>query len=224
VIGVITGLRAEARSLSALTGLRIVCSGSNPQQARRLAVELIDEGARGLLSFGLAGGLSPAVRPGDLLLPEAVVLPAGARLPTDREWCGRLAARLSALAPHVHRGTLAGSDRLLATIAAKRELHAATGALAVDMESHGIAETATHAGLPFVVIRAVADPFDQLLPRAASTAIGSDGEVRLRAVARALLERPGELGALLRLARQSGRALAALRRVALLVGPALDLG
>jgi hopanoid-associated phosphorylase len=224
VIGVISGLRAEARSLSALTGLRIVCSGSNPQQARRLAVEFIDEGARGLLSFGLAGGLSPAVRPGDLLLPEAVVLPAGARLPTDREWCGRLAAGLSALPSHVHRGTLAGSDRLLATIAAKRELHAATGALAVDMESHGIAETATRAGLPFVVIRAVADPFDQILPRAASTAIGSDGEVRLRAVARALLERPGELGALLRLARQSGRALAALRSVALLVGPALDLG
>ncbi len=92
------------------------------------------------------------------------------------------------------------------------------------MESHAVAETAAHAGLPFVVIRAVADPFDQTLPRAASNAVGSDGEVRLRAVARALLEQPGELAALLRLAGQSGRALAALRRVALLVGPALDLG
>jgi adenosylhomocysteine nucleosidase len=224
VIGVVTGLRAEARSLSALAGLQIVCSGSNPQQARRLALKLIDEGARGLLSFGLAGGLSPAVRSGDLLLPEAVVLPTGARLPTDREWCGRLAARLSPLGWHVHRGALAGSDRLLATIAAKRELHAATGALAVDMESHGMAETAARADLPFVVIRAVADPFDQTLPRAATTAIGPDGGVSLRAVTRALLERPSELAALFRLARQSGRALALLRRVALLAGPALDLG
>jgi adenosylhomocysteine nucleosidase len=224
VIGVVTGLRAEAQSLPPAAGLRIVCSGSNPQQARRLAVELIDRGARALLSFGLAGGLSPAVRPGDLLLPEAVVLPTGARLPTDREWCARLAARLSAVGLQVHRGALAGSDHLLATIAAKQELHAATGALAVDMESHAVAETAARAGLPFLVIRAVADPFDQTLPCAARAAIGPDGGVRLAEVARALLERPGELPALLRLGRQSGRALALLRRVALLAGPALDLG
>jgi hypothetical protein len=54
-------------------------------------------------------------------------------------------------------------------------------------------------------------------------ALGPGGEVRLLAVARALLERPAELPALLRLGRQSRRALAALRRVVLLAGPALVL-
>jgi hypothetical protein len=91
------------------------------------------------------------------------------------------------------------------------------------MESHAVAEVAHAAGRPFLVLRAIADPADQALPRTTTVALGPGGEVRLLAVARALLERPAELPALLRLGRQSRRALAALRRVVLLAGPALVL-
>jgi hopanoid-associated phosphorylase len=223
VIGLVTGLRAEARCLGGLD-VAVACSGARPARARAEAARLLAEGAVGLVSFGLAGGLSPAAASGDLVLAEAVVLPGGERIATDFAWRMRVAAAIETAGRAPHQAVVAGSDRLLATIAAKRALLATTGALAVDMESHAVAEVAHAAGRPFLVLRAIADPADQALPRAATVALGPDGEVRPLAVARALLERPAELPTLLRLGRQSRRALAALRRVVLLAGPALALG
>ena len=222
-VGVITGLRAEARCLHGLDVL-VGCSGARPARARAEAARLLAEGAVGLVSFGLAGGLSPALAPGDLVLADVVVLPDGERIATDPAWRMRVLAAIEAGGGTPHQVAVAGSDRLLATSAAKRALFATTGAVAVDMESHAVAEAAQRAGLPFVVLRAIADPADQALPRAATVALGPGGEVRLLAVARALLATPAELPALLRVGRQSRRALAALRRVVLLAGPALALG
>jgi hopanoid-associated phosphorylase len=223
VIGVVTGLRAEARCLGGLD-VAVACSGARPAWARAEAARLLAEGAVGLVSFGLAGGLSPALGSGDLVLADAVVLPSGERIATDLPWRSRFSALIEATGRAPHQAAVAGSDRLLATIAAKRALFAMTGALSVDMESHAVAEVAHAAGCPFMVLRAIADPADQVLPWAATVALGPSGEVRPLAVARALLERPAELPALLRLGRQSRRALAALRRVVLLAGPALALG
>jgi adenosylhomocysteine nucleosidase len=219
VIGVITGSRAEARCLRGL-GVAVACSGARPAQARAETARLIARGAEGLVSFGLAGGLAPPAASGDLVLADAVVLPEGARITTDSAWRQHLMAALRA-AGRPHLAAVAGSDRLLTTVAAKRALFEATGALAVDMESHVVATAAAAAGRPFVVIRAIADRHDQALPGAAAVALGPSGEVRLRALTRALLERPGDLPALLRLAGQSGRALAVLRRVVPLAGAAL---
>jgi adenosylhomocysteine nucleosidase len=221
MIGVVTGLRAEARCLRGL-GVAVACSGARPARARAEAARLIAEGAVGLVSFGLAGGLSPTLAAGDLVLADAVVLPGGGCIVTDLAWRSRLSARIEVQGPH--QAAVAGSDRLLTTVAAKRTLFEATGALAVDMESHAVAEAAHREGLPFVVLRAIADVADQALPRAATVPLGPDGEVPLLAVARALLERPGELPPMLRIGRQSRRALAMLRRVILLAGPALTLG
>jgi hopanoid-associated phosphorylase len=220
MIGVVTGLGAEARCLGGLE-VAVACSGGRPARARAEATRLLAEGAASLVSFGLAGGLSPAVASGDLVLADAVVLPNGERIATDLAWRSRLSALIGFTGRAPHQAAVAGSDRLLATVAAKRALFAATGALAVDMESHAVAEVAHAAGRQFLVLRAIADPAEQTLPRAATVALGPSGEVRLLAVARTLLERPAELPALLRLGGQSRRALAALRRVVLLAGPGL---
>jgi adenosylhomocysteine nucleosidase len=76
--------------------------------------------------------------------------------------------------------------------------------------------------LPFVVIRAIADPLEQRLPAAARAAIGPQGEVRILPVLAMLRTTPGDLWPLLRLGWQSARAHASLRRVALLAGAALS--
>jgi adenosylhomocysteine nucleosidase len=223
VIGVVTGLRAEARCLEGLD-LAVACSGGHPARARREAARLIAEGAVGLVSFGLAGGLAPAAAAGDLILADAVALPEGVRVATDLAWRRRLMGALATVGTGLHEAAMAGSDRLLATAAAKRALFEASGALAVDMESHAVATAAQAAGRRFVVVRAVADPHDQALPRAARVALGPRGEIRLLMVARALAQRPGDLPTLLRLGGQSRRALATLRRVVLLAGSVLELG
>jgi adenosylhomocysteine nucleosidase len=215
--GVVTGYRAEAECLvddRALAG--VLRSGANASRARDAAERLLGEGAHGLISFGLSGGLAPDLRPGDLLLPKAVILPDGRRLAADAAWRGGLASILERAGLSASEAPIAGSDRLLATIEAKRALFERTGALAVDMESHAVADAAMQAGMPFVVVRAVADPSNQAIPRAARGAIDANGDIRRLAVLRGLMISPWQIGALISLGRSSARGLATLRRVAVL--------
>jgi adenosylhomocysteine nucleosidase len=218
-IGIVTGSRAEARCLPAIEG-RIACSGADAARARRQAERLAAEVA-GLASFGLAGALAPNLKPGDLLLPQEVIAPDGSHIATDPAWRERLIALAGAAN---WPDPLLGSDALVGSVAAKAALRRASGAIAVDMESHAVALAARAAGVPFVVVRAIADPADQALPAAARVALNGGGRVRVPAMAAALLRHPGELPALLRLAGQSGAGLRTLRRVAARAGPSLGLG
>jgi adenosylhomocysteine nucleosidase len=215
-LGVVVGYRAEARCLTGYS-LRVLCSGADPERARTAAARLCDQGVAGLVSFGLAGGLAADFVPGDLLLPQHVILPEGGRIVTEPAWRARLAATLERAGLPARSEAIVGSERIVATRAAKRTLLAQTGAVAVDMESHGVAEVALCARLPFLVVRAVADRSDQVVPRAARDAIDANGDVRHLALLGRLIGRPWELWPVLALGRSSGRGLATLRRVALLV-------
>ena len=219
-VGVITGLRAEARCLRRLN-VRIACTGGSSERAHAEAARLASEGAASLVSFGLAGGLAPELRPGDLLLPAIVRAPNGLWVPTDPRWRERLAALFERGGLRATGGAIAGSDRIVATIADKRALFEATGAIAVDMESHAVAAVASGAGMPFLVIRAIADPHERVIPQAALEAFRPDGRVRVASVLGGVIREPRQLIALLRLGRDTAAALARLRRAALMAGPAL---
>jgi adenosylhomocysteine nucleosidase len=182
---------------------------------------LVAQGAAALVSWGLAGGLAAQLRPGDLLLPERVCSAEAGPLPVDPIWRERLRARLAAGGLEPTPGTLAGSERIVAAVAEKRALFQSTGAHAVDMESHGVAVVAAAARIPLLVVRALADPHDRVIPQVAREALRPDGRVRVRATLGGLIRQPGELRALLRLGLDSARGLATLRRAAALAGPRL---
>jgi len=192
---VVVGMRAEAALLPA--GL-IVAIGTN----------VLPTGVGAVLSFGIAGGLDPSLRPGDLVVASRVRGPGGAYL-ADPAWAAALARATGA-----RLGILAGAAAAVATPAAKRALRDATGALAVDMESEAVAAFAALHSLPFAALRAVADPADAVVPRAALVGLDADGRAAPGRVLLALLRRPGELRPLLRVAADARTALAALRRVA----------
>ncbi|SME93349.1 adenosylhomocysteine nucleosidase [Tistlia consotensis] len=207
-VGVLVGLASEARLLRrAARGLTpaplIEVSAADPARAEAAAARLVAAGAAGLVSFGLAAGLDPALPPGSLLLPSEVVDPEGRRWPADAAWRGRLGLEAGA-AP------LAGCDLLLKTAADKAALAAASGAASADMESHLLARAAAGAGLPFLVLRAVADPAGLALPPAAWNVLDAEGRSRGLLVTGRLLRAPGQLPALLALARAAGRAERAL--------------
>jgi adenosylhomocysteine nucleosidase len=219
-VAVITGLRAEARCLRGLP-VHVACSGGSAERARAEATRLVAEGAAALVSFGLAGGLAPELRPGDLLLPETVRI-AGARVwPVNPIWRERVHACLVAAGLRPGAGVIVGSERIVATATDKRALFDATGAQAVDMESHEVAAVAAAAGLPFLVLRALADPYDQVIPQVAREALRPDGRVRFQGLLGGLFRERGGAMALLGLARQSARGLLCLRRAAALAGPGL---
>jgi hypothetical protein len=92
------------------------------------------------------------------------------------------------------------------------------------MESHGVGAAAAAAGLPFIVVRAVADPARRALPPAALAGIGQDGRRRPLAVLLRLALRPLDIGDVLRLAGDSRAALRSLGRVASVALPQFGLG
>jgi adenosylhomocysteine nucleosidase len=141
---------------------------------------------------------------------------------TDPEWSATLIRALSA-----RSGGFLGSDSIFADAGAKRAAHAATGALAVDMESHIAAGVARRHGLPFAVARVVSDAADRSLPQAARVGMAADGGMDVGAVIRALARDPRQLAALIRVGAEVGTAFRELRRGRDLLGPGmgrLDLG
>ena len=212
MIGIVTGLVAEARCLRQGQN-RFICTGGNSSRAREGAERLVTQDVCALCSFGLAGGLHPGLPSGTLLLPKFVILPDGRKIETDSVWRERLTylARSAGLDPLPT--TVVGSDDLVATPAAKATLHQESGAAAVDMESHAVGDVADEARLPFVVVRVIADTHDEAIPEAARRGLGEEGKIRPLAVLVELMRRPHQTGSLIRLGRESGKALGALRRV-----------
>ena len=98
------------------------------------------------------------------------------------------------------------------TQADKQALAAATGALAVDMESHIAARLAAAHGLPFAALRVICDPAARAIPPAAIAGMREDGGTDLGAILRALLRGPGQLPAMIRLAGDARTAFGVLAR------------
>jgi adenosylhomocysteine nucleosidase len=208
-LGIVVGLAAEARIARPLGETAI--GGGLPEGAEAAAERLVTGGATALLSFGLAGGLDPLLRAGQMVVPECV-LEAGLAYPTDaglNAWLGGLAVPM-----------LLAGDAIVAGIEDKRALFAATGAPAIDLESGAVARVALRHGLPFAVLRAICDPATRALPPAALVALDGGGAIGLLRVLASVARRPAQIAALLALARDASAAQRALRgRVERLSGP-----
>jgi len=196
----------------------IFVSAANPRLAFEGARTLIIQGAEALLSFGLAGGLVPTLETADVVLARTILVPDGGCIETDPAWLNGLAMALKDR-PRVAIGAVAGRDRVIATRAEKASLRLRTGAIAVDMESHGVAAAAKEAGAPFMALRVILDPAGRTIPRSALAGLGAKGESRAAPVLARLLVRPWELAPLWALGNANKRALEVLGRLAADLAP-----
>jgi len=206
---IVTGLVQEAR-IAAGPGMTVICSSSDPNQLRALLTVFDPTTIRGVISFGVAGGLDPSLRSGDVVVATEVM--AG-----DARWLAGLSLNeelVSGIAlgrRRVVRGGLAGVEEVVVARARKAALHADTGAAAVDMESHIAAAYATGAGLPFAAVRVISDPADRSLPALAKSAIKPNGDIDLRNILRGVVRNPRTLSALVSMGIDFNRALRSLR-------------
>ncbi len=211
-----TGLTSEAAVISQIvaeadTQVQVVCAGASSQRARRLSEQLVAEGVQALLSFGIAGGLSPDLDCGELIVAESLQGTGGINYPTDATWRAALTATLTEVTLPYRQGVLLDSPRTLREAADKQAAYRDSACLAVDMESGAVAAVAAEAGLPFLAVRAVADCATDRLPDFVASAVKPDGKPAIGRVLAALARHPGDLPATLRLARQTELALARLR-------------
>lgn len=207
-----SGLAAEAK-IARAAGFSVVVGAGHRGRTAAL-VETAVRRANCLVSFGIAGALAPDLRPGDVVISTDVI--AG-----DLRWRAEQAFRdrVAGLARDIGAldGPVLGATAILATTVEKRRAWAETGALAVDLESDVVARIAASAGIPFVVVRTIADTVLRELPPAALIPLAEDGTPRLAQVLGSVLRRPRQFAALVGLARETRTALSAL------VGPARAL-
>jgi adenosylhomocysteine nucleosidase len=200
-----SGLAAEAKVARA-AGFQVIVGAGDPERTTAL-VEAAIRQAKCLISFGIAGGLAPHLRAGDVVLSAEVI-------GQDRSWRSNEMFRkaISDLARQIGaaEGPVLGATEILATEDDKARAWRATGALAVDMESAIVARAAEAAGIPFVVLRTIADAATRELPSAALIPLSEDGRPVLTRVLGDMLRRPRQIAALCGLARETRQALVAL--------------
>ena len=173
--GIVAGRRvawcvAGAGAAAAARAARLIVAGHRP------AV---------LISAGFAGGLDPALARGSVVLPRRAVSTAGG---PPREL---VAVAGSGTGSNTTDVVIVSVDRVVTTVAAKRQLAAATGAAVVDLETHAVAGVAHDHGLPCGSVRVISDDASQELPREIAALVEpASGMRRLGAALAAIGRRP----------------------------------
>ena len=209
---VLTAVEVEARALARRLGLgRVATSRWLHYRSGALEVVCVGLGAGRLaehtaglapvslvISAGACGALAPDLGRGDLVIPETILTPDGARLATDAR-------------PGLSRaGALLTVRSVVGTPADKARLWLETGALAVDMESATILAWARARGVPVVVVRAVADTARETVPADLGGLVDPGGRVQAGRAVRAALARPRALADAIALGRGADAALQAV--------------
>ena len=188
----------------------------------------IRQGCHGILSFGIAGGLAPHLKPGSCIVARNIIAD-NSRYASDHGWAQSLMDMVQGATPrrtalrNVSFGDIAGSDVPLVSAHAKRKLHEKTGAVAVDMESHVAARIAAEHRVPFAAFRVITDPSHRALPPAALVATNASGALDFQAVLRSLVRHPKQVPTLFRLALDNWAARQALVPSRRYLGPNLGL-
>ncbi len=220
-IGVITGVRKEADALRPIMGHPqsplIRFSGARPLIAADVVDELIALGVDGILSFGSAGGLSPDLEPGDLIVGREIVDDAGKSWVCDSNWTTHLEQALE-----IQGSTVFGSDGLV-NIPAKHRIFDQTQAAIVDMESHIVAKKASEKGIPFAILRSVVDPRDFEIPRWIADSVRPNGTISYLPIISGMCIFPWHIGRLASLGGYNKRAMESLGSAVRVLGPGLGL-
>lgn len=197
----------------------ILPSGSSSARAREAAQHLLDEGCEKLLSFGVAGGLDPALRVGDVIFSNHVVTSL------DESYGTRPSGEQKKIKMRASNQTLSASvcgvDMILFTPAEKAALYTTSHASAADMESHAVAREAQTRGLPFFIMRVISDGAGDKLPAFVAKAVNAAGQPQVMPILKGLAVNPFSLPQLLKLKKNTDQALSSLQLAATRILPTL---
>jgi adenosylhomocysteine nucleosidase len=172
-------------------GVAIVETGVGQESAAKAARAIIAAHQPLLvLATGFAGGLDERLRRGDLVIASEVALEAGELISFDLAREGLPGGG----AGQVHLGRLLTVDRLIGEPLQKRRLQESSGAIAVDMETFGVAQVCRELRQPMLAVRIVSDAAGDQLPREVGRLLGQKSLAgKLGALAGAVMQRPSSV-------------------------------
>jgi adenosylhomocysteine nucleosidase len=133
----------------------LAVSGAGAENAYQTTRDLVESfQPEGVFSIGFAGGLQDALHAGDLFVADEVI----EELTGQRYACRKGLLPLSAAG-----GSLLSARAVAASSASKEALARRWGAVAVDMESAGVARASNETGVPFGALKAITDALDHSL-------------------------------------------------------------
>jgi adenosylhomocysteine nucleosidase len=193
-------LAAIARDRS--PALALLDTGEGPRNAERALRAWLDKHqARAVINVGLAGALSASLRTGDVVIAREIRGDAGLFDATVSALF-QTAARLK----NVRIGTAITVDGIVCKATDKRRLAESVGVNEtawVDMESTAIAAVCDELQMPYLIVRAISDGFDEDLPVDFNRCRDASGRVSSRRVVQAALARPRAFKGLLQLKRRA---------------------
>jgi adenosylhomocysteine nucleosidase len=179
-------------SVGRLEGVEVIlaCTGDGPDNAASGVQALLDRYPVGsVIVVGIAGGLSPSLSPGGLLVAHDVVEDGQSVPAPDARWLQR-ARRDTGATP----ATFVSTRNILCTPRDKAEVYSSLpggGVAAVDLETATIARAASRRGLPYAALRAVSDTAEESLPMDFNALRDHTGAVSNRRVILRAMSRPG---------------------------------
>jgi nucleoside phosphorylase len=175
------------------TDVAVAWTGEGAELAARgLAAVLGNVPITRVLGLGVAGGLSPGLEPGDLIVGSRVQQGSQPAAAGDEKWADRALALGGVLS-----GTVLTTRRVLCTAAEKAAawtgMLGSTANAVVDLETAVWARVAAEHGVPFLAARAVCDTAREDLPLDLNACLDADGKVNRLKVARRALFQPSAM-------------------------------
>ncbi len=165
---------------------------------------LLEQSMDVCICSGLAGGLRPSLKAGEIFVPDAVVESAK----NSTRACNQELVEIAAGMGATRVGRILTTKNVLGQVQSKKD--AASHADAVDMESFAVVTIASEKWIPAAVVRAVSDTFDEELPLDFDRASNSRGEISVGRLALQLLAKPRRISAAIAFGKQSTLAAANL--------------
>jgi adenosylhomocysteine nucleosidase len=223
-LGIIVALPAEAKCLynkklditspiEIQKDIFLCLSGIGYESASHAANKLLNFNINGLISWGVAGAIDSSLKSGDLILANTIISP-DKTYTTSIEWKNKLSEYIQDKHGKIINANIASSREICASTTDKENLLRSTDALAVDMESAAIAETAKKNNLDFIAIRTIADQAHTCIPEAVLKHTDNLGNPELLKFVLSCILKPGQIRDIVILAKNYNSALKTLSNIA----------